>query len=151
MSNPFVPSPTPATALRIGQLSELTGRSIHALRWYEAQGLIPGVVRDAGGRRQFNDQHVAWIALMDRLRRTGMSVAEMRHYTRLVKQGKTTLRERQALLQAHRERVQTRVADWTAALSFLDSKIDFYGQWLHSGKRPPLPLFEILKPRKAKP
>jgi len=25
---------------------------------------------------------------MDRLRRTGMSIAEMRHYTRLVKQGK---------------------------------------------------------------
>jgi DNA-binding transcriptional MerR regulator len=149
MSNPFVPSPTPATTLRIGQLSELTGRSIHALRWYEAQGLIPGVVRDAGGRRQFNDQHVAWIALMDRLRCTGMSIAEMRHYTRLVKQGKTTLRERQALLQAHRERVQTRVADRTAALSFLDSKIDFYGQWLHSGKRPPLPVFETPKARRT--
>jgi DNA-binding transcriptional MerR regulator len=150
MSNLVVPSPTPATAFRIGQLSALTGRSIHALRWYEAQGLIPGVVRDAGGRRQFTEQHVAWIALMDRLRHTGMSIAEMRHYTRLVKQGKATLRERQALLKAHRERVETRVADWTAALSFLDSKIDFYGQWLHSGKRPPLPLFETPKARRTK-
>jgi DNA-binding transcriptional MerR regulator len=140
MSNLFVPSPTPTTALRIGELAARTGRSIHTIRWYEAQGLIPGVARDAGGRRQFNEQHVAWIALMDRLRRTGMSIAEMRHYTRLVKQGKITLRERQALLQAHRERVQARIADWTDALSLLDNKIDFYGQWLHSGKRPPLPL-----------
>jgi DNA-binding transcriptional MerR regulator len=83
MSNLFAPSSTPATTLRIGQLSELTGRSIHTLRWHEAQGLIPGVIRDAGGRRQFSEQHVAWIALMDRLRRTGMSIAQMRQYTQL--------------------------------------------------------------------
>jgi DNA-binding transcriptional MerR regulator len=77
------------------------------------------VVRDAGGRRQFNDQHVAWIALMDRLRHTGMSIAEMRRYARLVKRGKATLRERQALLKAHRERVEGRLADWTFAVSSL--------------------------------
>jgi DNA-binding transcriptional MerR regulator len=149
MSNAFVPSPTPTTPLRIGELAARTGRSIHTIRWYEAQGLIPGVARDAGGRRQFDEKHVAWIALMDRLRRTGMSIAEMRNYTRLVKQGKATLQERQALLQAHRERVRARIVDWTEALSLLDNKIDFYGQWLHSGKRPPLP-FATPQPRKTK-
>lgn len=35
---------------RIGELAARTGRSIHAIRWYEAQGLIPGVARDSGGR-----------------------------------------------------------------------------------------------------
>ena len=41
----------PSASLRIGALSTRTGHSIHAIRWYEAQGLKPGVQRDDGGRR----------------------------------------------------------------------------------------------------
>ena len=124
--------------LFIGALSARTGRSVHAIRWYEAQGLVPGVARDAGGRRLYTEQHVGWLLLMDRLRRTGMSIAQMREYTALVKQGKSTLQTRQAMLKAHRERVEQTIAEWTEALALLDDKIEFYGRWLAQGKRPPL-------------
>jgi DNA-binding transcriptional MerR regulator len=128
-----------AYSYRIGQLSAATGRSIHTIRWYEAQGLMPGVIRDAGGRRMYTGLHISWLDLMDRLRRTGMSIAEMREYASLVKQGKGTLKERQAMLAAHRKRVEATIADWQEALALLDTKIDFYGAWIKSGKRPPLP------------
>ena len=124
--------------LRIGELARRSGRSVHTIRWYEAQGLMPGVARDAVGRRGYTEQHVGWLALMDRLRRTGMSIAEMRHYTSLVKQGRVTLAERQALLAAHRSRVVETIKEWRGALKLLDGKIDFYGEWLSTGKRPPL-------------
>lgn len=124
--------------LLIGSLAQRTGRSVHAIRWYEAQGLMPGVSRDTGGRRVYSEQHVGWLLLMDRLRRTGMSIAQMRAYTSLVRQGRATLAERQAMLQAHRERVEKTIAEWTEALGLLDDKIDFYGEWLSTGKRPSL-------------
>ena len=76
---------------------------------------------------------------MDRLRRTGMSIAEMRQYTTLVKQGKGTLRQRQTLLTSHRVRVEETIAEWTHALELIDGKIDFYGEWLTTGQRPALP------------
>jgi DNA-binding transcriptional MerR regulator len=123
--------------LLIGSLVERTGRSVHTIRWYERQGLVPGVQRDAGGRRRYSELHVGWLLLMDRLRRTGMSIAEMREYTALVQQGKATLKQRQAMLKAHRERVQRTIDEWTEALTLLDDKIDFYGAWISSGKRPP--------------
>jgi DNA-binding transcriptional MerR regulator len=122
--------------LRIGELSARSGRTIHAIRWYEAQGLIPGVVRDDGGRRVYNELHVDWLDLMDRLRRTGMSIAEMRAYTALVRQGRSTLRQRQEMLYAHRTRVLETISEWTRALKLIDSKIDFYGEWLTTGHRP---------------
>jgi len=122
----------------IGALSQRTGRSVHAIRWYETQGLVPGVARDAGGRRVYTELHVGWLQLMDRLRRTGMSIAQMREYTALVQQGKSTLKQRQDILRAHRERVQNTIDEWTQALALLDGKIDFYAEWLSSGKRPPL-------------
>ena len=125
--------------LRIGELAGRTGRSVHAIRWYEAQGLIPGVVRDPGGRRVYSERHVSWLQAMERLRRTGMSVSEMRQYTSLVKRGSETLKERRALLAAHRERVKATIAQWTEALELLDGKIDYYGEWLQTGRRPSLP------------
>ena len=63
--------------LRIGELAERTGRSVHTIRWYERQGLIPGVVRDSGGRRVYHERHVSWLELIERLRFTGMSIAQM--------------------------------------------------------------------------
>jgi DNA-binding transcriptional MerR regulator len=125
-----------AEPLRIGVLAARTGRTVHTIRWYEGQGLIPGVERDRGGRRVFAEAHVAWLVLMDRLRRTGMSIADMRRYTLLVKQGRSTLRERRRFLEAHRARVEATIAEWTSALRLIDEKIDFYGQWLATGHRP---------------
>ncbi len=126
----------PIKRLRIGELATRTGRSIHAIRWYESQGLMPGVVRDAGGRRVYDELHVGWLELLDRLRRTGMSIASIREYTTLVKQGKSTLRKRQELLSAHRIRVREAIAEWTTALKLIESKIEFYEEWIATGHRP---------------
>jgi DNA-binding transcriptional MerR regulator len=120
----------------IGELVRRTGRSVHTLRWYEAQGLMPGVARDGGGRRVYGPLHVSWLELMERLKRTGMSVADMRRYTALVVAGSGTLKARQALLAAHRERVVATMEEWTLALALIDSKIDYYGQWARTGQRP---------------
>jgi DNA-binding transcriptional MerR regulator len=125
-----------SSPLHVGALAARSGRSTHTIRWYDSQGLIPGVQRDRGGRRVFDEAHVGWLLLMDRLRRTGMSIAQMRRYTQLVKQGRATLRERREFLKAHRMRVETTIREWTAALSLLDEKIDFYGEWLATGRRP---------------
>ena len=136
----------PSPSLSIGVLARSTGRTVHTIRWYEAQGLMPGVVRDGAGRRRYTPQHVAWLELMSRLRLTGMSIAKMRRYAALVRQGKATLAERRALLQAHREEVLARIADWHQALELLDDKIDFYGHWLKDGTRPDWPNAATPKP-----
>ena len=122
--------------VRIGELAARTGRSVHAIRWYETQGLMPGVQRNGSGRRVYNERHVDWLLLMERLRHTGMSIAEMRRYTALVKQGHATLAQRRDMLAAHRARVLATIEEWGHALVLLDSKLDFYGEWLASGHRP---------------
>ena len=126
-------------ALRIGKLASLTGRSVHTIRWYEAQRLIPGVRRDLQGRRIYNEQHVEWLALLDRLRRSGMSIKELQDYASLVRKGSASLRERQQLLRTHRQLIEQRIADLAQALEVIDSKIEFYAKWLRTGVQPPLP------------
>lgn len=127
------------TTLKIGELAARTGRSVHTIRWYESQGLMPGVVRDAGARRVYRPEHVDWLDLVDRLQRTGMSIADIRSYATLVMQGRTSLAARRTLLAAHRERVQATIAEWNASLALIEGKIAFYDRWASTGERPPLP------------
>jgi len=126
----------PTELFMIGELADRTARSVHAIRWYEAQGLMPGVQRNGGGRRLYNERHVDWLLLMERLRRTGMSIAQMRAYTALVRQGRATLAQRRDMLAAHRERVLRTIEEWSEALQLLDQKLDFYGEWVATGQRP---------------
>jgi DNA-binding transcriptional MerR regulator len=123
-------------SLHIGEVATRTGRSVHAIRWYEAQGLVPGVERDGGGRRVYTEHHVGWLEFMDRLRGTGMSVAQMRAYTALVKKGSAALDERRALLRAHQARVLENIARWTEALTLIEAKLEFYDEWVAKGARP---------------
>lgn len=122
----------------IGKLARLSGRSIHTIRWYESQRLIPGVRRDAQGRRTYVDQHVEWLELLERLRLSGMSIRALREYTALVKRGvdPAVLEQRETLLRAHRAQVEKSLADLNAAVELLDAKIAFYERWRRTGVKP---------------
>lgn len=122
--------------LGIGALARATGRSIHAIRWYERMGLIPGVERAAGGRRLYRPDHVDWLGFLDRLQFTGLSIREMQAYARLVPLGRASVGERRDLLRRHRGEVAARLAELTDALALIDWKIGFYGEWDACGRRP---------------
>jgi DNA-binding transcriptional MerR regulator len=135
----------------IGKLAKRCGRSVHTIRWYEAQGLIPGVDRDAGGRRVYVHEHVEHLVFLEWLRRTGMSVEEMRKFTSLGMQGWRTLEEREARLRAHRERMQNEIDVLHAALDLIDAKLAYYADWKARKKRPPpLLTLPVLKQRKTR-
>jgi len=55
-----------------------------------------------------------------------MSIADLREYVALVKQGDSTLARRQETLSAHRGRVAENVV-LQRAIKLIDDKIDFYG------------------------
>jgi DNA-binding transcriptional MerR regulator len=136
--------------LRIGEIASRTGRSIHTIRWYETQGLIPGVVRDGGGRRVYSEYHIRWLDLMERLRRTGMSITQMREYTTLAKQGDAVLEQRRALLAGHQAQVRENIIRWTEALALIDAKIEFYDEWMDKGARPAIePHRRLAKSKRA--
>ena len=74
--------------LSIGQVAERTGLSVHALRFYEKEGILAHQVhRGPGGRRVYTQQDVDWLKMCIMLRMSGMPVPEIRRYTDLVRQG----------------------------------------------------------------
>lgn len=134
--------------MRIGELAQASGLSVHAIRWYEARRLIPGVRRNAAGHRDYSEWHVHWLALLDRLKRTGMTIAQMVAYADLVRRGEDTLPEQRAMFVAHRERAAADLASRQQALQHIDEKIAFLDRWIETGERPPIA--ERLQPREPK-
>ncbi|GIJ25270.1 MerR family transcriptional regulator [Micromonospora qiuiae] len=110
----------------VSEAAEQVGLSTYTLRWYEQEGLVAPPARDSAGRRRYTQQDVDWLLLLTRLRRTGMSVRDMRRYVELARQGDGTLGERRALFEEHRARVLRRMAELTEDLKVLDFKIDAY-------------------------
>lgn len=121
--------------IRIGELAARTGRSVHTIRWYEQQGLLPPVPR-LGAHRIYSNRHVEWMELMDRLRSSGMPVAELRRYTAYAQRGAPALEHTREVLRAHRRRVEESIAKWQHALELIDEKIGFYTRWIEEGERP---------------
>ncbi len=122
--------------LYIGKLSRETGHSIHTIRWYEEQGLIPGVVRDGGGRRVYHTDHIEWLNFLHFLSLTGMSIKEMQSYTELAIKGWKSLGQRQRLLKAHKEKILSDIKQMQLALEFIDKKVAYYEEWHSTKKRP---------------
>ena len=108
----------------ISEVVELTGFTAHTLRWYERIGLLPEVDRSVTGQRRYRANDLEWISFLGHLRTTGMPVAQMVEYAKLVWQGDETVPARRALLVAHREQVKAQIAELTRCLDVLDYKID---------------------------
>jgi DNA-binding transcriptional MerR regulator len=129
MAEPGQAEPKPC--LSIGEVAERTGMSVHALRYYEREGLlVDPVPRGAGGRRVYSDWDVEWLELCIRFRASGMPVTTIRRYAELVRQGEGNEKDRLALLRGHQERVTKQIAELTACLDLITFKVRMYEESL---------------------
>jgi DNA-binding transcriptional MerR regulator len=121
-------------ALSIGQVAQRTGLSIHALRFYEREGLLVAPVsRDPSGRRCYDAADLEWLQICISLRASGMPLDTIRHYAQPVRDGPGNEGERLALLQAHQTLITTQIAELQRCLELIDHKVSFYKTSIQQG------------------
>lgn len=111
--------------MTIGEFSEKTGISCSALRYYEDKGLIR-VKRDFANRRIYSDKDTEWVKFLQKLKNTGMKLADIRRYSDLRYAGRSTMEKRLQILQKHRAFVDSQVEKWKEYSKNLDDKISWY-------------------------
>lgn len=116
----------------IQDVSKKTGLTAHTLRYYEKEGLIPGVERSQGGFRQYTDEDLERLGLICCLKNTGMSIQEIARFVQLTHEGDHTLEERVELLRAHREQVLERIAEMQKHLEKVTWKLNFFTEKLRA-------------------
>jgi DNA-binding transcriptional MerR regulator len=117
--------------LSIGQVAERTGLSVHALRFYEREGVLANPVRRlAGGRRIYSEDDVEWLRLCVLLRASGMPLPAIRRYTELVRLGDGNEEERLTLLRQHEQRVVEQIDELNRCLDVVRYKVARYEDYL---------------------
>jgi DNA-binding transcriptional MerR regulator len=125
--------------LSIGQVAERTGLSIHALRFYEREGLLATPVhRGPGGRRSYSEWDVEWLEVCVKLRASGMPLNAIRQYADLVSKGSGNEEDRLSLLREHQAQVRAQLAELADCLDLITFKIGLYEACLVQGSADPL-------------
>jgi len=112
--------------LTIQEAAEVTGLSVHTLRYYERIGLLQPIGRATNGHRRYSEQDIKLIQTLNIWRHTGMPLADIQQYVLLVQAGETTAAERRAILEAHRKTVVQEIEELQSALDLIDYKIQNY-------------------------
>ena len=136
---PDNPEPKAQPGLGIGQAAQRTGLSVHALRFYEREGLLASPVhRGSDGRRAYGDDDLEWLELCVKLRSSGMPLAAIRRYAELVREGPGNEKERLDILRQHQQRVTAQIAALDACLEVIAFKVKLYEESLATDHTDPI-------------
>lgn len=105
-----------APLLGIAEVQHQTGLSARTLRYYEELGLLPGVRRRAGGRRVYGPDEIDRVRFIQRLKKLGLSLAEIKELNAVYAIAGSTramLARLDQLLEGHRQEVTERIAELT--------------------------------------
>jgi DNA-binding transcriptional MerR regulator len=123
-----------ASGFSIGQVADRTGLSVHALRFYEREGILAfPIERALGGRRVYSEQDIEWLAVCMTLRASGMPLPVIRQYADLVREGAGNEEDRLALLRQHQQQVIGQIQALTDCLGVISSKVRVYEDHLAQG------------------
>jgi len=124
------PAPGGQLRLSIGEVAQRTGLSVHALRFYEREGLLASPIeRTADGRRAYREQDLEWLDL---------PLAAIRRYAELVREGPGNEKERLDILRQHQQRVTDQIAALTTCLQMITFKVNLYQDGLTAGIDDPI-------------
>lgn len=110
----------------INEVANQFGLSIHTLRYYDKEGLMPFIGRDKSGNRVFTETDLNWVAMVCCLKDTGMSIKEIKQYADWCVGGMQTIDQRKSMLADHRKLVVKQIEDLKKNLELIDSKIAVY-------------------------
>ncbi len=116
----------------IKDMSELTGLPASTLRYYDKQGLLPNLKRDSNNIRIFTDNDYASLKLIDCLKRSGLSIKDIRKFMDMAgKEG--ALPARLEIFRKRREILRRELEDLKEVLDVIEYKCWYYEKACEAG------------------
>ena len=116
----------------IGQVAEMFGLPVSTLRYYDKQGLFPGLER-ASGIRRFGDTELEALRVIECLKKAGMEIKDIRLFMEWCAEGPSTYPKRKAMFEERKAHMESQIADMNRALDMLKFKCWYYEQAIQDG------------------
>jgi DNA-binding transcriptional MerR regulator len=110
----------------VGEMAKRLGVPPSTLRYYDKEGLLPFVERSSGGIRMFRDTDFEWLQIIGCLKKTGMSLSDIKRFVEMAMQGDATIDERLALIIKQKQSVKQQIEELNSTLETLAFKEWYY-------------------------
>ena len=110
----------------VGEMARFLNVSASTLRYYDKEGLLPFVERSNSGIRMFSDKDYEWLKIIECLKKSGLSIKEIRSYIDMTKRGDDSLEERLQLFEERKKDVERQMKELQETLYLLKYKCWYY-------------------------
>lgn len=117
----------------IGEIAKKLNMAPSTLRYYDKEGLLPFLERTRGGIRMFKEEDVSALEIIECLKKTGMSIAEIKKFMDYCAEGDATIDKRLELINCRYEAVKLMLKQMEADLHMLEYKKWYYEEAKKAG------------------
>lgn len=103
------------------------------IRYYDKEGLLPFMERLESGYRVFSESDLGMLRTIDCLKKTGMSIKDIRQYVDLTQHGDDTLQARYQMFLERKKTVEAQIAELQKTLKIVDFKCWYYKTAIDEG------------------
>jgi len=100
------------------------------LRYYEKENLLPQIARNSQKYRQYTDEDIEWIKMIQCMRMANIPIHSIKDYVSLLIQGGETLEQRFVMVQNHMEDIKKQMICLQNAFDLTHKKLLFYEKLL---------------------
>ena len=129
----------------IKEVAEMMGVKPSTLRYYDREGLLPGIKR-VNGVRVFEDEDFKWLRVLYCLKNTNMPIKKIREYVELAKLGDESLEKRYELILEQRKMIIDEIARFEEYLKQIDFKKWYYEEAMRLGSEDAVKDYPSSKP-----
>lgn len=112
------------------EVAEITGLTTATLRYYEKEELLPQITRTSQKNRQYSDEDIEWIRMIQCLRSANVPIRSIKLYVALLKQGGITIEQRYNMVNDYITDIEHQLANLKKALALTQEKSRFYKELL---------------------
>ena len=117
----------------IGEVSAQLGIPAPTLRYYDKEGLLPFVRRSESGVRVFTDSDLEWLHMIECLKRSGLSIKEIKEFVDLYVEGDSTLEQRRDIFYRRKDAIEREMEALKETLEFVSYKCWYYDTAVAAG------------------
>lgn len=133
----------------IGQVAQMFNLSVPAIRYYDQQKLISNLKKSKSGVRQFTNENIATLKMIECLKNAGMPIKDIQEFMQMVQKGDEALPDRLKIFLNLREKVEKQMKETQNTLDMINFKCDYYGRAVEDGTedgvKKEMPLSNIIK------
>ena len=116
----------------IGQVAEMFHLPISTLRYYDKEGLFPGMERQSGIRK-FSEREIEALRVIECLKASGLEIREIKQFMEWTTEGAAAYTQRKQMFETRRQAVEAEMAELQKTLDMLRYKCWYYDTAIADG------------------